>query len=263
LPRFNNKMKIRVAQIKVQPIKGNLEANHLALMKTLGDLPSEGIDVVVTPECFLDGYIVTEEHVTAAEVANYAIDPANSPYANEIREWARNRGTWFVYGCLRLKNGGVCNSALIYNRAGDLVGHYDKLHLQRYDQKVLPGRALPVFDSDFGKFGVMICADRRWPETVRTLALRGARVIFNPTYGMYGDFNAMIVRIRSYESEVFICFTHPSEALITSPKGEILVQETSESRSWTVTELNLDDVDEARAALLAHLRDRRPDMYER
>ena len=66
-----------------------------------------------------------------------------------------------------------------------MVGSYDKTHCQNTDAKYLEGRSLPVFQSDFGTFGVMICADRRWPETVRTLAAKGARVIFNPTYGMH------------------------------------------------------------------------------
>jgi predicted amidohydrolase len=83
----------------------------------------------------------------------------------------------------------VFNTALIYDRCGSLVGMYDKLHLQKHDLKYTPGRYLNVYESDFGTFGVMICADRRWPETARTLTLRAARVIFNPTYGMHGDLN--------------------------------------------------------------------------
>ena len=108
----------------------------------------------------------------------------------------------------------------------------------------------------------MICADRRWPETVRTLALRGARIIFNPTYGMHDAKNLRMMQTRSYESEVYIAFTHPGQALITDPKGGIVVNEEGEEARLVVTEVDLALVDEVRAGRSAHLRDRRPDLYE-
>ncbi|MBI4310748.1 MAG: carbon-nitrogen hydrolase family protein, partial [Chloroflexi bacterium] len=110
-------------------------------------------------------------------------------------------------------------------------------------------------------FGVMICADRRWPETVRSLALQGARVIFNPTYGMYGEQNLWLMRTRSYESEVFIAFTHPLEALLTGPEGEVVVDETREEIPFSVTEIDLTAVDQRRARESSHLKDRRTELY--
>ena len=178
--------KIRVAQIKVYPQKGQMSANHRKLMGVLGDVERAGkVDVVVTPEGFLDGYVSTESSVTKTDMVNYAIDPATSEYALAASVWARRNEAWLIYGCVRKEKGQVFNTALIYDRRGSLVGTYDKLHLQKHDLKYAPGRHLNVYASDFGPFGVMICADRRWPETARTLTLRGARVIFNPTYGMH------------------------------------------------------------------------------
>ncbi len=56
-------MTLRVAQIKVYPEKGLLAANHRMLMGVLAEAAAHGPDVVVTPECFLDGYVVTEDSV--------------------------------------------------------------------------------------------------------------------------------------------------------------------------------------------------------
>jgi len=57
--------KIRVAQIKVYPDKGGIEANHTKLMKIFGNIEkNHEVDVVVTPEGFLDGYVATEKSVT-------------------------------------------------------------------------------------------------------------------------------------------------------------------------------------------------------
>ena len=252
--------RIRVAQIRVYPEKGRLHANHARLMEILAEIESnEEVDVLVTPEGFLDGYVVTEKSVTKEDMPGYAVDPDSSAYTRAVSEWAKRNSAWVIYGCARKAQGGVYNTALIYNREGALVGMYDKTHIQTHDHKYLPGRHLNVYDSDFGLFGVMICADRRWPETSRTLALKGARVIFNPTYGMHGELNLCMMRTRAYENGIFIVFTHPGQSLVTGPNGAVVCNDRSENRRYTVTEI---DLSKAPANTGGHIVDRRPDLYK-
>jgi omega-amidase len=252
--------KIRVAQIKVYPDKGRIEANHIKLMKILADIEKEHeVDVVVTPEGFLDGYVATEKSVTKNDMVKYAIEPLTSRYTQFVSDWAKRNEAWLIYGCARKAANGVFNTALIYNRRGSLVGMYDKLHLQRHDNKYIPGKSLNVYKSDFGLFGVMICADRRWPETARTLTLQGARVIFNPTYGMHGDLNLCMMRTRSYENGIFIVFTHPGQSLITGPNGAVVCNNEDKSQTYTVTEI---DLSKAPADKSGHIVDRRPNVYK-
>ena len=255
-------MGIRIAQVKVYPAKGKLDENHALLLEVLAEITPHRPDVVVTPEGFLDGYVSTEESVTREQMGEHAIDPVDSPYTQAASRWAADNNSWLVYGCTRKASGTICNSAVIYNHRGDLVGQYDKLHLQAHDHKYTPGRRLPVFESDFGLFGVMICADRRWPETVRTLALKGARIVFNPTYGFHDDLNLAMMRTRAYESHVFIAFTHPGQALITGPAGEVVANNENDDERFAITEIDPSAVDEARAHAMSHLKDRRPDAYE-
>jgi predicted amidohydrolase len=252
---------IRVAQIKLLPQKGALTTNHARLMQALDEIAPHNPDVVITPECFLDGYVCTEPWVTAENIVQYALVPAESLLVQEVAKWTCRAGAWFVLGCTRLTPGGVYNSALIMDRQGEFIGAYDKVHCQTHDQKFRAGNLLPVFASDFGPFGVMICADRRWPETVGTLALKGARIIFNPTYGMHDERNLHMMQTRSYESESFIAFTHPRQALVTSPTGQILCNETDDDVSFAITTVDLTEVDRVRTGLSAHLRDRRPELY--
>ncbi len=251
--------RIRVAQIKVYPDKGGMEANHAKLMKIFEDIQSNHeVDVVVTPEGFLDGYVATEKSVAKDDMIKYAIEPPASMYTQAVSDWARRNKAWIIYGCARKTKAGVYNTALIYNRAGALVGMYDKTHLQTHDLKYVPGKHLNVYGSDFGLFGVMICADRRWPETARTLTLKGARVIFNPTYGMHGDLNLCMMRTRSYENGIFIVFTHPGQSLITGPNGAVVCNNVDKSRTYSVTEI---DLAKAPANTGGHIVDRRPDVY--
>ena len=257
---FKARSKIRVAQIRVYPEKGRLQANHASLMEILAGIEEkEDVDVLVTPEGFLDGYVVTEKSVTKQDLPKYAIDPEISAYTRAVSGWAKRNKAWVIYGCARKAEGGVYNTALIYNRTGELAGMYDKTHIQTHDHKYLPGRHLNVYESDFGKFGVMICADRRWPETSRTLTLKGARIIFNPTYGMHGELNLCMMRTRAYENGVFIVFTHPGQSLITGPKGEIVCNDRNDDRKYSVTEINLS---KAPANTGGHIVDRRPDLYK-
>ncbi len=255
-------MTLRVAQVKVYPAKGELAANCRLLLDVLDEIALHVPDVVVTPEGFLDGYAATEPHITRETLAGYAVDPTNSSYVKQIATWAAKHRAWVILGCARRGPDGIFNSALILDRSGLLVSAYDKVHCQTHDQKYTSGRSLPVFGSDFGPFGVMICADRRWPETVRTLALKGARVIFNPTFGMHDERNLHMMQTRSYESEVYIAFTHPAQALITGPRGEIVANVEAEDARYAITDVALERVDEVRAGPSAHLRDRRPDVYE-
>ena len=255
------KTSIRIAQIRIVPEKGKVAANSKKLMSVLSDLTKRDVDVVVTPECFLDGYVSTEDWVNSDNIRNYAIDPSDSPCVDSVSAWARENSAWVVYGCSRLSPEGVYNTAILLDRKGNLSGSYDKTHCQTHDKKYVPGRKISVFDSDFGHFGVMICADRRWPETVRSLALQGARVIFNPTCGMHDENNLRMMQTRSYESEVFIAFTHPLQSLLTDPTGKIICNDTREDAAFSLTEIDLSQVDEVRARDSAHLRDRRPELY--
>ncbi len=254
--------KLRVAAVRSYPAKGELDANAARLMDILAAIAPQRPDVVVTPECFLDGYLVTRPDVTRARLRQYAIDPAESPHAQRVAAWAREHRAWVILGCSRrVERGGVANSALIYDRRGRLAGTYDKVHCRGHDRKFVAGRSLPVFRADFGRFGVMICADRRWPETVRTLALQGALIIFNPTYGQHDEKNTCVMRTRSFESETPIVFAHPGQTLVTDAKGEIVLNDTFAVPPWSIVEINLSRPAALRRDPESFLNSRRPEAY--
>jgi len=103
---------------------------------------------------------------------------------------------------------------------------------------------------------MVICADRRWPETIRTLRVKGAEIILMPTYGMWHLENEWWMRTRSYENEMFICFTHPNVALITNPKGEVAAKLQSNLPGVLIHDIDLDEVTTTNM-----LKDRRPELY--
>lgn len=108
---------------------------------------------------------------------------------------------------------------------------------------------------------MLICADRRSLEAVRSLAVRGARVMFIPSFGTHNELNAQMMPTRSLESEVFITFAHPGQSLIAEPKGRILLDATSPMQPFAECELDLDDVDRQWSRPGSSLRLRHPDVY--
>lgn len=253
--------KIRVAQVRAYPKKGDIETNSRRLLEILEPIALQHPDVVITPECFLDGYVVTRPEVTRRNLKQYAIDPESSGIAQAVSAWARRNKVWVILGCTRVTEGGCANSALVYNRRGRMVGTYDKIHCRGHDRKFVVGSSLPVFKADFGNFGIVICADRRWPETIRTLALGGAEVVFNPTYGQHDEKNTWVMRTRSFESEIPIAFTHPRQSLVTDAKGNVLIDETYAVPPFSVCEINLSTVRQLRADKNSFLNQRRPEVY--
>ena len=70
----------------------------------------------------------------------------------------------------------------------------------------------------------MICYDRQLPEPARILSLKGAQVLFVPSYGSYTDkdgWNSVLLRTRAYENHVPLVFSHPFQSLLINDHGDI------------------------------------------
>jgi predicted amidohydrolase len=96
----------------------------------------------------------------------------------------------------------VYNTAVLLGPDGKLIGKYRKVCLPRseVEEGVAPGNDYPVFDTSFGKVGMMICYDGFFPEVARELTNRGAEVIAWPVWGC----NPLLARARACENHVYI-----------------------------------------------------------
>jgi predicted amidohydrolase len=249
--------KLRVGLFSAVPIKWDLEANWRTFERTFLAHAGENLDVVVTPECFLDGYTAAAKDWTQEHFLRIAQDAATSPYIAKVRELAEKHHTAILFGYTENASGRLYNCALLVDRNGQIIGHYHKTHLQAHDLRFSPGESLPVFDTAWGKTGVLICADRRWPETARVLRLKGARITLIPSYGMWHQDNEWWMRTRSYENENFLAFVHPNVAFVSDPKGQIIAKMQSNVPGMLVADLDLSRVTDSN-----HIRDRRPQLYE-
>jgi predicted amidohydrolase len=249
--------KVRLGLFTAVPIKWDLEGNWKIFERAFLAHANEGIDLVVTPECFLDGYAVEAKDWNSDRFAGIAQDVSTSSYIARVKILAEKYKTAILFGFTEKADGRLYNCALMVDRNGRIAGHYHKTHLQEQDLRFSPGAALPVFDMAWGKTGVLICADRRWPETARVLRLKGAGLILIPSDGMWGPDNEGWMRTRAYENENFVAFVHPNVAFVADPKGQVVAKLES-----NIPGILTYDVDLSLVTDTAHIRDRRPELYQ-
>lgn len=129
---------------------------------------------------------------------------------------ARQRGFYLVAGFVEERDGKLFNSAAMFDRAGDLVGVARKNFLWDCDNRWFsPGESLVTADTEFGRAGMLICADCRAPEIAASLVADGAKMLILPTAWVNaakgsGTFRNVhpefLIRARSIEFGVpFIC----------------------------------------------------------
>lgn len=146
------------------------EARHL--VETAAAL---GAGLVVLPEHFaLMGRAETDK-VAAGE------DDGSGPIQAFLSSTARRLGVWLVGGSVPLRGpdpGKVFNSCLVYGAGGERVARYDKIHLFGLDfgeerfaeaRTIVPGGTVTTVDSPFGRLGLSICYDVRFPELYRAM----------------------------------------------------------------------------------------------
>ena len=137
----------------------------------------------------------------------------------------------------------VYNTAVLLSAEGKLLGKYRKVCLPHgeVEKGVAPGADYPVFDTKFGKVGLMICYDGFYPEVARALTANGAEVIAWPVWGC----DPLLARARACENRVYIVsstFTDPKSdwmiSAIIDPAGKVVAQ-AKESGSIVVSEADL------------------------
>lgn len=115
-------------------------------------------------------------------------EPVPGPSSDLMSAMAREYGMYVAGGIVRKVDepDRLFNTALLYDRQGKLVGMYDKIHPyspENNEQGITPGTSAPVFETDFGKVGIVICYDIWFPDVCQLLALKGAEIILFPNAG--------------------------------------------------------------------------------
>ena len=151
-------------------------------------------DLVVLPET-LTYYGTRGTYTEAAE----SIPGPSTDYFGKL---AKRHDLYIVAGLIERDKSLIYNVAVLLGPDGNIVGKYRKVCLPRSEIEggMMPGDAYPVFETRFGKVGMMVCYDGFFPEVARELSNNGADVIAWPVWGC----NPLLAQARACENHVYL-----------------------------------------------------------
>ncbi len=171
---------------------------------------ARGVDLLVFPESLMCPY--------ERELGEFlrAAEPLGGAFATSVRDSARRHGLWVVFTMNERSDDPARphNTAVVCDDSGEVRGVYRKCHLfdtsfTQESSRMMPGDELlePV-DTPFGRIGLGICYDLRFPEVARHAATRGADVLLYPAAWVDGPLKADhwkgLLAARAIENEVFV-----------------------------------------------------------
>ena len=167
----------------VQMCASGTKAENLTLIRKMVGNASEGakeLDVVCLSEyCY---------GVPTADTSFKLAESIPGIYSEEMAKLAKKFNINISAGSFaeKAERQKIYNTSLFFNRQGEIIGKYRKTHLMnamsyRESDSVSPGNSIAVFDTDFGRVGLMVCYDLRFPELARTMVSAGAEIIFVPS----------------------------------------------------------------------------------
>lgn len=211
---------VTVATVRYHPNRLAGPAENVAAFQALIEkkLPA-GADLIILPE----GMTVVGTGKPMVEIA----EPLPGPTTKRLGEIAQARKAWIVAGLYERDGAAVYNTAVLIDREGRLAGKYRKVYLPREEVEagLTPGNDYPVFQTDFGRLGIMICWDVQYTDPARALALKGADLIALPIW----DGNPTLTKARAIENSIFVVTSgYGIASMILDPMGETLASASAD-----------------------------------
>jgi predicted amidohydrolase len=221
---------VRVATIHHRPRNSKSSSENLAQFSELvSQAANQKADIVCLPEGIT--LVGTDlNYISASE-------PVPGPTTKFLGAIAKKYNLYIVAGILEKNGDTVFNTAVLVDRNGNVAGKYRKVSLpqEEIDGGITPGNSFPVFETDFGTIGLMICWDVTFPEPARSLAEKGAEIIFLPIWG--GDVN--LARARAIENQLYlVSSTYDMITAVFDQEGKVM-KEATKDNPVVVVEIDL------------------------
>jgi len=245
------------------------EASLAHTLRRIDDAARERPDIIALPEVTYPAYFLGGGDLAARGV----LPPAEAMARFAAK--AREHGVHIAAGmALEGPDGRYANGAALFGRDGALIGRYDKSFLWHFDRRwFTAGNAYPVFETDAGRIGILVCADGRLPEIARSLALNGAQIILDLTAWVSGgrrvaDLTTVqreyMMPARAAENGVWIAcadkfgveaesIVYCGRSCVIDPRGEIVAELGADEDAILVYDVPLEDA--------APWVRRRPELY--
>jgi predicted amidohydrolase len=186
---------VRLAAVHYRPQGGQTPADNCRQYEPLiAEAARRKADLVVLGE--------TLTYVGLGKKYHEVAEPIPGPSTDYFGRLANEHNLYIVPGLLERDGHLVYNVAVLIGPDGRVVGKYRKVCLPRGEVEggIAPGAEYPVFETRFGRVGLMVCYDGFFPEVARELSNRGAEVIAWPVWGC----NPLLAAARACENHVYL-----------------------------------------------------------
>jgi len=248
------------------------QANGEAIAAMVARAAGEGADMLFTPE--MAGYLDQDRARAAATLRGEADDPVLAA----VREAAARAGIWVHLGSLAIKDGRSdgrwANRSFMIDASGEIRARYDKIHLfdvdlatgERWRESAVygPGEQAVAVDTPWGRVGLSVCYDMRFPDLYRALTDAGATMLLAPAAFTVPTGRAhwhILLRARAIEAGCFVIAAAQTgrhadgretfgHSLVVDPWGEVLL-DMGEGEGLAFADIDLSRVEAIRARVPA------------
>ncbi len=265
---------LKVSLIQMYTAQGDISANLSHAETLIAHAAKHGAQLVCLPEMWTTGF-----HF----ILNQKICVNQDDTLSTVCQYAQKHGVWISGSMLYYSDSKKpTNSHFLIDDTGNVQAHYDKVHLfslAKEDQFVEAGNHLSLVDTPWGKTGLAVCYDLRFPEMFRQYALQGAELIICPAAFPNPRLEhwKTLIKARAIENQLFMIATNQiateqfdfgnipdqdyfGHSRIIDPWGETIIESSSDIEEILSAELDINMSTEVRAKMSV-LADRRPDVY--
>ncbi|MCD4786420.1 MAG: carbon-nitrogen family hydrolase [Candidatus Eremiobacteraeota bacterium] len=265
------KLTVTIAQMNV--VTSQPAVNFEKASEWVEEAARRGSDLICFPEMWTTGFNWKKNREIARD---------HEVYIEKVANLARQNRIWINGSMLALnEEGDMTNCSILFDSQGNKAGIYRKTHLFSYigeDKHMAPGQHLTTIDTSWGRMGLSVCYDIRFPELFRTYALKGVKVQLSPMAFPYPrlDHWRILARARAIENQMYLIginqvgseefegfgtATYFGSSIIIDPWGKTVVEGGEDEEMLLTATIDVDMVDKIRNKMHV-LEDRRPDLYD-
>lgn len=269
---MREKFTVALAQISCKP--GDKEQNLRKMEGAITRAEEKGAALVILPELSLTGYVVRDQIYELAE-------EIPGPSMRIIERIARETGMNVVFGMpekSKKTQATLHNTAVLVGPKG-FIGKYRKMYLPThsvFEEKryFRPGHEAPVFNTDLGKIGLLICYDIYFPEVTRLARLEGAQltVCISASPAVRRSFFEILTAARAVENTTFLAFVNLvgvedglqfwGGSRLVGPNGRVLAQAKYDEEDLVMCEVDYADI-RPLETFVPTLKDLRPELFDK
>ncbi|MEK6266795.1 MAG: carbon-nitrogen family hydrolase [Clostridium sp.] len=262
-------MNKKVSLVQMEVEFGNSEANFERLNNLLLESMKDNPDIICLPETWNTGFFPTDRLETLS-------DNDGKKTRKFLGNFAKEHNVNIVGGSVaNNKNGGIYNTCYVFDRLGNTIAEYDKIHgfsPAKETEFFKGGKDIVTFELDGIKCGVIICYDVRFLELVRSLALEDIKLLFVPAQwpSIRIEHWKILNRARAIENQFFVACVngcgsagatkYGGNSMLIDPWGEVLLNAGDEENVVSGL-LDLEVIEDIRERINI-FRDRKPELYK-